>query len=378
MRLALVVAALACALPAAAQTINGTFKVVCVADRRATEIRNQRACVQGTPRLSFGDEVTLAVEHAPEVSFDDVNEPNPADLVLFLEGRALPGTRASVGLSQLDQDEVTTTLLTYRLTRDLTKQLGRQNWKEILVAANTGAALSVSTGLENGAPSYSRATVELQALRPERLLFWFVAAVLGLGVFVAVAARTGTLRDKEPAGTAVNSPTERAFSLSRVQMAAWTMLVVYAYLFIWFLTGEYIATIPVSIVGLLGISLATFGTAAAIDASKAQTNKEKLRTLERKLADGSREPGLEKEKQELEPRSVVCKSEGFVKDVATSADGASLHRLQFIVWSLALAGVFLVTVWKTLAMPDFDATLLGLMGITSGTFVGMKLPENKC
>jgi hypothetical protein len=28
-------------------------------------------------------------------------------------------------------------------------------------------------------------------------------------------------------------------------------------------------------------------------------------------------------------------------------------------------------------MPDFDATMLGLMGITSGTYVGLKVPENK-
>ena len=54
-----------------------------------------------------------------------------------------------------------------------------------------------------------------------------------------------------------------------------------------------------------------------------------------------------------------------------------MHRLQFIVWTLALAAVFVVTVWRTVGMPDFDATMLGLMGITSGTYVGLKLPENK-
>jgi hypothetical protein len=42
------------------------------------------------PRLSFGDEVTLAVEHASNVTFDDSGEPNPTDLVLFLDGKAMP------------------------------------------------------------------------------------------------------------------------------------------------------------------------------------------------------------------------------------------------------------------------------------------------
>ena len=37
--------------------------------------------------------------------------------------------------------------------------------------------------------------------------------------------------------------------------------------------------------------------------------------------------------------------------------------------------MFVHTVWTTLAMPDFDNTLLGLMGISSGTYIGVKMPE---
>jgi hypothetical protein len=38
--------------------------------------------------------------------------------------------------------------------------------------------------------------------------------------------------------------------------------------------------------------------------------------------------------------------------------------------------VFLYTVWNDLAMPDFDPVLLGLLGISNGTYVGFKLPAS--
>jgi hypothetical protein len=34
-----------------------------------------------------------------------------------------------------------------------------------------------------------------------------------------------------------------------------------------------------------------------------------------------------------------------------------------------------VAVFSQLAMPDFSATLLGLMGISSGTYIGFKIPD---
>jgi len=375
---AILVLLLAMASAGTAQTVSGTFKVVCVANPGAQDVTHSKACLERTPQLHFHDVVTLAVQHAPDVSFDDVGEPNPANLMLFLQGKPLPGTLASVGRSQTDEDEVTTTLLTYLVSHDLNTETARRNWKEVLAAANSGQQLTISTGLENGPAAQSDAKVEFVVLRTGRLVVWFAIATVGLIVFFVIAARTSALRDKEPVGPDAAAPTERAFSLSRVQMALWTVLVLYAYVFIWLLTGEYKATIPASVVGLMGITLATFGTAAAVDATKVQTNKEKLQTLTQKLAQNPPERAiLQEEHAALQRRTTVSRSEGFFRDLVTSAEGASLHRLQFIVWTLALAAVFVVTVWRTVGMPDFDATMLGLMGITSGTYVGLKLPENK-
>lgn len=388
---------------AAAQTVSGTFKVVCVADPnviadlqgvgdiRTKDITHEKACLHHTPQLTWQDTVTLVVQHTDQASFDDSDEPNPAELVLFLEGKPLHGTNASVGVSQTDEDDATNTLLAYRIQQDLTTAAARKNWKEVLTAASAPRSLAISTGLENGPAAQSSAKVDFVVMRTSRLVWWFLLALAGIVIFIVIASYTGALRDKEPAG-GITDASDRAYSLSRVQMAFWTMLVIYAYLYIWLLTGEYNVTIPASVLGLMGITLATFGAAGAVDKSKVQTNQEKLQINQKKLeglsqtrtaapADSTlktQEETLKAQNALLQPRTVVCRSEGFWKDITTSADGAGLHRLQLMVWTLALAVVFLMNVKRTLAMPDFDATLLGLMGIASGTYVGLKVPENKC
>jgi hypothetical protein len=43
--------------------------------------------------------------------------------------------------------------------------------------------------------------------------------------------------------------------------------------------------------------------------------------------------------------------------------------------SIVLAFVFVRAVYVDALMPDFDATLLGLLGISSGTYLGFKFPE---
>jgi hypothetical protein len=40
-----------------------------------------------------------------------------------------------------------------------------------------------------------------------------------------------------------------------------------------------------------------------------------------------------------------------------------------------LAIVFVDAVYKQLALPVFSDTLLGLMGVSAGTYIGFKFPE---
>jgi hypothetical protein len=47
-----------------------------------------------------------------------------------------------------------------------------------------------------------------------------------------------------------------------------------------------------------------------------------------------------------------------------------------VAWSLVLGVIFIVQVYQVLAMPTFNSTLLALLGISAGTFVGLKVPES--
>jgi hypothetical protein len=46
-----------------------------------------------------------------------------------------------------------------------------------------------------------------------------------------------------------------------------------------------------------------------------------------------------------------------------------------LLWTVVLWFVFWAGVYHRLAMPEFNPTLLGLMGISAGTYLGFKIPE---
>jgi hypothetical protein len=70
-------------------------------------------------------------------------------------------------------------------------------------------------------------------------------------------------------------------------------------------------------------------------------------------------------------------SRGFLADVLSDASGISIQRFQVFIWTLILGLIFCVSVYKTLQMPEFSPTLLALMGISSGTYLAFKFPEQK-
>ena len=70
-------------------------------------------------------------------------------------------------------------------------------------------------------------------------------------------------------------------------------------------------------------------------------------------------------------------SESFFKDILTDANGITLHRFQIVIWTVVLGALFVYGVYRELAMPEFSGTLLALMGISSGTYLGFKIPERQ-
>lgn len=157
---------------------------------------------------------------------------------------------------------------------------------------------------------------------------------------VLLGRNSGMLRD---AGNQGDTLQHRTYSLGLVQMAWWFGIVMGSYIFLWTIT-KGIPPLSSQALLLMGISGATGLTSVGLNA------------------------GMKKE------LPVGIKGE-FLEDLLTDANGVTLHRFQMLAMTVILGVMFIIHVATTLTMPEFDGSLLALMGIAGGTYVGFKIPE---
>jgi hypothetical protein len=74
-------------------------------------------------------------------------------------------------------------------------------------------------------------------------------------------------------------------------------------------------------------------------------------------------------------RKSTNQSEWWFIDILSDANGVSFHRFQLAAWTLILGVVFAASAYRDLTMPVFDATLMGLLGLSAATYLGLKIPE---
>jgi hypothetical protein len=207
----------------------------------------------------------------------------------------------------------------------------------------------------------------LRILLPPRFYTFVALLVFFLISFGYLCRHTAIIR--APGHPA--APGARPYSLSRFQMAFWFFLVINAYLFMWQITGE-LDTITDSVLALMGIGAGTALGAALIDSQPA--GRATLTTATATTATTETVTSVSAPVPPAPPQP----SQGFLTDILSDAgDGISIHRFQMFAWTLILGVIFVGSVYKNLGMPEFNVTLLGLMGISSGTYLGFKLPEKK-
>jgi hypothetical protein len=309
---------------------------------------------------------------------------SPSDLLLYLNGMALKGVKPEV-------DMVLQNKLVYRLERDPANSGNVEVWNSLLGRPQISGKsnVRVTVGLEGKPfPVTGSQTVKLQAIDPIGLLIY---AILSLGLLfgvVLLARFSDLLRDAGPSPIGAR----KTFSLARSQMTFWFLLIVAAYGFIWLATGAT-DTITPSVLGLMGISAATGLAAVVVDYSKQTKAAAELAQLQSELASlqveqtqqGASFPPakvqhLNDVSAEINKRQQVtwpAKSQGFINDILSDANGISFHRLQIAIWTIVLGIIFVVSVYNVLSMPTFSDTLLGLMGISGGTYIGFKIPETQ-
>ncbi|MEA2464484.1 MAG: hypothetical protein QOJ98_2231 [Acidobacteriota bacterium] len=286
----------------------------------------------GVRQFYVGDWLLVSVCHLDKLL--DAADAAQAPVTLLVEG--LDTGNQPVGI---DRDSGT---LTFVLDRN---EKNRDLWRPFLYAPlfDPEVSMRVSVGIRGERPlprvPGSNLQITVRKLYVDWTTWLWLAFLLAcVLVMLLVAARSDALRDAPALEGA-----KRPYSLGRAQMAWWFLLVVLSYSFIWLVTGDR-DTIPPSVLGLIGISSAT-ALAAALIAPR---------------GDGPPARG----------------SQGWWRDLVADDDGAvALDRLQIVVWTLVLSGIFLSSVLWELTMPEFNGTLLALMGVSSGTYIGFKLPQ---
>jgi hypothetical protein len=311
---------------------------------------------------------------------------DPSALVLALNGRPLTGLHPHAYVLGSDQ-------LVFDLTRTADN---RDTWNQVLSKAGWNQVMKVGVGPQNSALLYGEANISFRLLPDGRavaggVIFLVVVFLL----FLILAKNSSIIRDPSPelGGKALGS-----YSLARAQMAWWLFILVGCYGYIFAITGEFDSITP-GVLILLGISAGTGLSSVMIDASKQdqrrslQTGKDSLQqenlVLSNKLsatpveADVLKTVLLQNQTRikEIEAKlmnlpTAIGTSDGFLIDILRDDSGVSFHRFQMALWTLVLGFVFVSQVWATLAMPDFSANLLTLMGISSGTYVGFKIPDS--
>jgi hypothetical protein len=198
-------------------------------------------------------------------------------------------------------------------------------------------------------------------------------------------------------------------------MAFWFFLVYASYTTIWLITSA-LDTITTSLLALMGISAGTALGEALIDNGKdtAKTNQVQDLTAQkfaveqavtdvqtqvdalnasgaatvtdqanrdamtRQLVEGRTRLGqIDQQLAALAADASPNVSQGFLRDILSDGSGYSFHRFQIFSWTIVLGIIFVSSVYNNLTMPEFSPTLLGLMGLSAGTYIGFKFPEQK-
>lgn len=273
-------------------------------------------------------------------------------------------------------------------------------WRDILrdPFGEPEVDLALSAGVSGGAPLPLDEGVNGRMVL-EKTFFAWPGVFWALLVVVVLVALFRYKSDMLRAGPDINGA-KQAYSLGRSQMAWWFILIMASYIVIWLITGDR-DTITTELLVLMGISAATAMGSIAIDAAAPGRANEARQQLEAEKTSLQSSPTMAvaragaatpQEQQAADAMNLrvaeidtavanavspPLTTGSWLRDVLTDNNGnVALHRFQVLVWTLVLGLIFLTSVARDLSMPEFSTTLLALMGISAGTYLGFKLPTN--
>ena len=322
--------------------------------------------VEGEARLN--GRLTLFIPDLPRLI---APRPDPQKMILFLDGEPMIGL---VPLIDLDENA-----LHFQIDPSKIKS----SWSN-LVSRNlfqTNDEISVTVGFDNGHLLKGK-MVKLRIIQHPLAAGIFVLLFIGsILSFLFLVHTSDILRDRHyfpPRGS------RRPYSLASTQLAIWFFAILASFIFIYLINLDW-PDIPTGVLTVLGISTATALTATAVDANKKATTSSQLQDIGSPQATDVATQGAARVAQLRRTTTtaialvnqLAIPSVDFLTDILTDADGISLHRFQIVVWTVVLVGMFLFKVVTTLSMPDLNAAQLTLLGISSGAYLGFKIPEKQ-
>lgn len=190
----------------------------------------------------------------------------------------------------------------------------------------------------------------------------WLAVLIGLGVLALLYLMSAVFGSWNP-WKLVEGADGRA-STSKFQWMLWIVVIVFAYTVLWVLRakqGDYsaISQVPVNLLTVLGFSTGTAAAAKGITSGYAQTNR------------------VAKPPAATQGAAAGTSQGGILQDDTGMPE---LAKIQMVGFTLIAVGIFLATVIHQIAskqvtttLPNLDSSLLVLMGISQGGYLGKKL-----
>jgi len=353
----------------------------------------------------------LELDDIVEVNVDKLEEwaetHDATKLVPYINGRAIKGNYP-------EELHLERGRLIYHL--EITPE-NKRIWVDLLGAPSSmREPASLSVGLEDGSAFDSvhvrSNPVMLTVISPVYGLIALLVIVTTAVLLLWLARKTNIIREPGPPPAPGK---RRPYNLGRAQMAFWFFLIYSSYVAIWLIT-DALDTITASLLALMGISAGTALGEALIDNGKDTSKANQIQdlTAERQaleqaisqtqtdldatsptatatLTDQSNRDALNRQLTDertrmnqidaqlrtLAAQGGPTSSAGFLRDILSDGSGYSFHRFQIFAWTIVLGIIFVSSVYNNLTMPEFSTTLLGLMGLSAGTYIGFKFPEQK-
>jgi hypothetical protein len=161
---------------------------------------------------------------------------------------------------------------------------------------------------------------------------------------------------------------DESYSLSRLQMYVWTVVIIVGYGAVFFSTPG-VPFIPESLYILMGINFANSVASTAINTYKS-TPPPAAPPLAGLGAGPAAQPAPA-------PQPAAATPPDFIKDIFfESAGSLDLPRTQMFIWTVVSVGVFIVMLvnsfGSTPKLTDISNGLVALMGISNGAYLGAK------